>query len=125
MFTVFTLLSWAAATASGVPWLDSPCDINVTGTPPESASSMGLYALQPANTTGGRPAYLDLSNKQWLFFNGAHHWAIGPDLGVYESSYLYVYDSAQTPDAISATWEEPAGKVPSVKASCAPKDIFK
>jgi hypothetical protein len=125
MLKVFTLLACAAA-APGAPWLDSPCDINVTGTPPESASSMGLYVLQPANTTGGRPAYLDLSNKQWLFFNGASHWAIGPDLGVYESSYLFVLDFAQTPDAISATWEEPGPvKVPSVKASCAPKDIFK
>ena len=114
----------AAAAVAAPTSLGAACNITVTGHPPARADSMGAYALQAGNATGGRPAYLGASNGQWLWYNtGYGAWCIGATLGRGDA-YLFAQDHAQTPDKVVATWivvDGGSGQLaPSVKASCAP-----
>jgi hypothetical protein len=103
--------------------------ISVTGTPvADFAFSMGVYVLQPGNATDGRPAYYDASNGQWLYCSPPtttyplSAWFIRTGLGQRNDWVLHARDNAQTPDAITATWEWWDGQIEhpetSVKASC-------
>jgi hypothetical protein len=93
--------------------------IYMTGTPPVYADLTGAYALQPANTTGGRPAYFNAGSGQWLYFVAEYgSWRVGPVIG--GAGHLFAYDTAQTPDAITHLWQiqEERDLAPSVKATC-------
>jgi hypothetical protein len=122
------VLVGSTASTVAAPSATPPCDISVTGHPSARAELMGAYALQPGNATGGRPAYLDASNGEWLYHTSDRGgaWCISPDLGG-GSYYLFVIDQAQTPDAIVATWygADSGTPAPSVKASCAPRQLYK
>jgi hypothetical protein len=109
--------------------------ISVTGAPHEQAASMGEYRLQPGKEHDGRPAYYNAAattqhDGYWLYHIPTPgvptgQWNIGPAFGM-PASYLRVFDAAQTPDAITAEWQEydPAPDTypyaPSVKANCVP-----
>ena len=130
----------AAVTAATAPSVGTGAcpTIYMTGMPRAHADSMGAYALQPGNATGGRPAYFDTTNGLWLYFyptpgSSFNGWWISPNLGKYNFAYLVVGDTAQTPDAITATWlvypsATPNGSsyqpAPSVKATCTPCPVI-
>jgi hypothetical protein len=115
---IFLALVWSVTPA--------PCSvINVAGTPPAHADLVGSYALQPGSATGGRPAYLNAANGQWLYFDESHNaWSINGTLGGNSSSLSATDAAAQTPDAITVKWQMYVDvswvDVPSVTASCAP-----
>jgi hypothetical protein len=123
LLLALALLPPRALTAALVDNTDASACLVVfmTGTPERHADSMGAYALQAGNATGGRPAYYDAGNKQWLYFEaGNSYWRIGPTLGR-GGDYrgLFTDDAAQTPDAITATWVAWGGwPAPSVRATC-------
>jgi uncharacterized membrane protein YgcG len=103
-----------------------PClVIFVSGTPPAHAEMRGEYAQQPGNATGGRPAYFDASNKQWLYYyKPANSWSIGRTLDSGNCSAHVQDTSAQTPDTITFPWRVDVNgswqSAPSVKATCGP-----
>jgi hypothetical protein len=101
--------------------------INLAGTPPSDGNLMGAYVLQPGKTTNGRPAYFSAASDKWLFYDKTI-WAVGSTLGV-DIVMFRAQDAAQTPDAITATWQVWSGSdsrawawvdAPSVKASSCP-----
>jgi hypothetical protein len=110
-----------AAQINPVQELATCQSIALTGSPPFYADCMGDYVLQPANTTGGRPAYL--SRNFWLYFGPKYGtWQISTTLGA-GACHFNVHDKAQTPDAITAGWSviDDSSKwveVPSMEAAC-------
>jgi cathepsin B len=117
-------LLWLLLLLGAAETAEAPCPvIDVAGTPPAGAPKvMGLFALQPGNTTGGHPAYFSTVMGEWLWFDLQFSmWGIGNSLGE-NRFFLRVYDTAQAPGAIAATWQGWNGsawnEAPSVKASC-------
>ncbi|XP_035671290.1 uncharacterized protein LOC118412509 [Branchiostoma floridae] len=96
--------------------------IIISGSTTEQTSRMTHYTLTHQKHDG-RPVYASDTTADFLYYYEPYsHWNVGPSVGS-TRAYMYVYDSAMSPEQIQGTWKLTVNHVwtsfSSVKATCA------